>query len=151
MMHLSIHFVISVGFYVCFLFDLLNSVFILFNHSLAKQFSCGLSRLENEDWDKLKLGKRWVFCKAEAAPITSGVPLAAYPSAFTTDLPDGASAPQDWFVLKVRQCSLYTQGGFLQTLQVPQPKLSQPNHWDLEHKTNLGRVCLINLTDHGNG
>lgn len=63
MMHLSIHFVISVGFYVCFLFDLLNSVLILFNHSLAKQFSCGLSRLRNEDWDKLKLGKRWVFVK----------------------------------------------------------------------------------------
>jgi len=58
MMHLSIHFLISVGFYVCFLLDLLNSVFILFNHSLAKQFSCGLPRLGNEDWDKLKLGKK---------------------------------------------------------------------------------------------
>lgn len=62
MMHLSIHFVISVGFYVCFLLDLLNLEFILFNHSLAKQFSCGLPRLGNEDWDKLKLGKRLVFC-----------------------------------------------------------------------------------------
>lgn len=61
MMHLSIHFVISVGFYVCFLLDLLNSEFILFNHSLAKQFSRGLPRLGNEYWDKLKLGKRWVF------------------------------------------------------------------------------------------
>jgi len=61
MMHLSIHFVISVEFYVYFLLDLLNSVFILFNHSLAKQFSCGLRRLGNEDWDRLKLRKRWVF------------------------------------------------------------------------------------------
>lgn len=34
-------------------------------------------------------------------------------------------------------------------MQVGQPKLSQPDHWDLEHKKNIRRICLINLTDHG--
>lgn len=99
MMRLRVHFVISVGFYVCFLLDLLNSVFRLFNHSLAKQFSCGLPRLGNEDWDKLKLGKRWVFREVEAAYITSATPLAAYSLAFTRLLPDGGYTPQKQYIL----------------------------------------------------
>lgn len=85
----------------------------------------------------------------EAAYITSATPLAAYSLAFTRLLPDGGYTAQKRYILNTSLWSLYRQASLLQTLQAGQPKPSQPHHWDLEHRENIGRICLINLTDRG--